>query len=155
MTELERSIAAYATFLDEQSLARSSDHIIQSDPDEGEVIMVDIKIRETGTDRPDDEARRRKWLPYTILAAAAAIVILVAVTLFDGTEDTSEVDVVDNPDDVDAPATPEQAVFGAESSLALADTYLLRGVQLGRHRLSVGPVHRGRHVLGQLQRAHG
>lgn len=116
MIDLERTIADYATFLDEQSLARSSDHIIQSEPDGGEVIMVDIQIRETGTDDTANEASKRRWLPYTILAAAAAILVLVALTLFDGTEQSTPVDVVDTPVDVDVPAPTEEVEPPATSA---------------------------------------
>jgi hypothetical protein len=83
--------------------ARSNDDPIQSEPDEGDLIMVDIQIRPTDTDQPADEDRRR-WLPYTILAAAAALLVIVALTLFDGSEETTPVDVVDSPDVV---VTPE------------------------------------------------
>ena len=47
MNELERSIAAYAQFLDEQSLARSPVHMSELESYEGELIVVDIQTRES------------------------------------------------------------------------------------------------------------
>lgn len=101
MNELERSIAAYAQFLDEQSLARSSDHTSESEVDEGEVIVIDLQTHEPST-APTGETPGRKWLPYAILAAAAVLVLVVALALFDTTEDALRIDVVDN-QEVDEP----------------------------------------------------
>ena len=64
--------------------------------------MVDIQILPTDADQPGDEDRRR-WLPYTILAAAAALLVILALTVFDGSEQSTPVDVVDSPDVVVAP----------------------------------------------------
>ena len=74
--------------LDEQSPAHLG-------PDKGDLIMVDIRTREPETSRPEEETRRR-WVRYTVLAAAAVIIVLVAVTLFDSTEDSS-IDFVGRP----------------------------------------------------------
>ena len=58
-----------------------------------------------------------------IIAAAAAIVVIVAITLFDGTEESTRLDVVDSPADVDTPPaqfvgdgvlTVVGAIFGVE-----------------------------------------
>ena len=111
MIDLERSIADYASFLDEVSLARSPDHITQSEPDEGDLIMVDVQIRDTEA-RQEHEQNRRRWLPYTILAAAAVLVVIIAVALFGGGEESTDIDVVDTPE-VDAPA--ETATEEAEA----------------------------------------
>ena len=60
--------------------------------------MLDIKTRPAGTDDPESRDSRR-WLRYGILAAAAAVLVAIAVALFDGTEESSPVDVVDSPTD--------------------------------------------------------
>lgn len=93
--------------------------------DEGDLIMVDIQTRETDTDHPDDKTGRR-WLPYTVLAAAAVIIVVVgAIALFDGTEETTEVDVVDSPADVVTPEptdeVPSSDVPGDPSAFTESD----------------------------------
>ena len=79
--------------------------------------MVDVQIRDTNTGQEPDPSGR-KWLPYTILAAAAVLIVVIAVALFDGSEESTEVDVVDTPE-VDVPAEQsepaETATEGAEA----------------------------------------
>ena len=80
--------------------------------------MVDDQIRPTETDEPAGGDRRR-WVPYTILAAAAVLVVVIAVTLFDSSEQSAPIDTVDSPDSV---VTPEPG-FGAESALEVVEDY--------------------------------
>lgn len=110
MNELERSIAAYAQYLDEQSLARSRqsltrppDHVSEVESHEGELIVVDIQTRDSNKTSIGEPPRKR-WRPYAIVTAAAAVVLLMvlAFALLGNTDDTFQVDVVDD-QDVDAP----------------------------------------------------
>jgi hypothetical protein len=102
MTDLERSIAAYAEFLDEASRARSADHDLHTEDERGDVIVVDIGTLEKTT----DERVWRRWQPWTLLTAAAVIVVIVAIAAFSGAEESSPTDVVDSPDDTGAPEPP-------------------------------------------------
>jgi hypothetical protein len=88
--------------------AQSPDDTTEFEPDEGDLIMVDIQTRESGTTQTD-EMNRRRWARWAIAAAAAVIVVIVAVTLFDGSEESSPVDTVDQPADIDAPEPSDTA----------------------------------------------
>ena len=92
------------------------DDTTELEPDEGDLIMVDIQTREAET-TPTGGTSPRRWARWAILAAAAVIVVIVAVALFDGTEETG-IRVVDDP-------TPDLVVpeFGPEAALAVADEY--------------------------------
>lgn len=98
--------AATTNFNDEPP-AEPANHTVDSEPDEGDLIMVDIQTQETGTNQTD-EMNRRRWARWAIVAAAAVIIVIVAVALFDGTEESSQIEVVDQPADIDAPEPPEQ-----------------------------------------------
>jgi len=101
MNDLERSIAAYAQFLDEQSLARSPDHVSEVESYEGELIVIDIQTRDSSKTSTGEPPWKR-WLPYAVLTAAAVLVLVLALALFDNTDDTLQIDVVDD-QEVDAP----------------------------------------------------
>ena len=85
MNDLTRSLSAYAEFLDEQSLGRLDDHT-QSNT-QGDVIVLDLLTREAQPES-DEKTPRRKWLPFT-LVAAAIVILLGAVTLFNGGDESS------------------------------------------------------------------
>ena len=88
--------------------------------------MVDIETRGTGTDHPDHKTRRR-WLPFTIFAAVVAIVVIVAVAVLDGTEESTPVETVDSSENFDEPVPtetiPTGPEFGAESASAAIEEY--------------------------------
>jgi hypothetical protein len=118
---------ATATNLNDEPPTESADHTGDSQPHEGDLIMVDIQTEEAGKTQPDEMNRRRLARRAILAAAAAAVVIVIAaVALFDGTEKSAEIDVA-GPADIDAPEpeqlTPEPTIFGAESSLAVVDEY--------------------------------
>jgi hypothetical protein len=129
MTELERSIAAYATFLDEQSLSRSPVPTRQSQPDsppaEGEPTVVQIRTPDADTlPVEDEEQSRRGWLGYAMLAAAAVILALGAIVLTDDSEESAPVDAVADsdfaPTEADALATVEAYYTAFEAGDAAA-----------------------------------
>lgn len=70
--------------------------------------MVDIQTRPPEIELEDQKPRR--WPMYTILVAAAVILIVVAVAVFDGSEESAPIDLVDQPPaqeaSSDAPAAP-------------------------------------------------
>ncbi len=92
--------------LDGGSGARSADHTAWSEPDQRDPIRADIEPRAISTGY-SDERTRRTWLPYGIVAAAAVILAVVAVALFNGDEESSDLDVIGRPADVDSPGQPE------------------------------------------------
>lgn len=104
MTELFEQLANYRLHFDQaighsERPPRSDESAIESEPHEGDLIMVDVPSRSTDT----DQKTPRRWLVYASLAAAAVIVLVVALALFDRTEESSELDVVDSPADVESP----------------------------------------------------
>jgi hypothetical protein len=106
------------------AIASSERHPGENEPDEGDLLMVDIQTRESGTTRTDEMNRRRR-ARWVILAAAAVIVVIVAVALFDGTEENTQSDVVDAPSDVDAPEPTEEVVLApGDVALAVSSDYI-------------------------------
>lgn len=87
MNELERSIAAYAQFLDDQSLARARqsltrlpDHVSEVESYEGELLVVDIQTPDSSKMSTGEPPRKRSQ-PYAILTAAAAAVLELVLAL--------------------------------------------------------------------------
>jgi hypothetical protein len=123
MTDLVEQLANYGEHFDRaighrESPLRSADHFDTFEPDEGDLIMVDIQTREPDTGQTD----RRRWGGMAILAAAAVIIVIVAVALFNDPDETDELEVATQ--DVDTtPGAPESLPFGAESSSAIVDDY--------------------------------
>ncbi len=117
---------AIAKSFDDEPPNESADQTVASQSHEGDLIMVDIQTQEAGETQAD-EMNRRKLARRAILAAAAVVIAVIAVALFDGAEKSSEIEVVERPADIDAPEpeqlTPEPTVFGAERSMAVADAY--------------------------------
>ena len=117
---------AIAKSFDDEPPTESADQTVDSQSHEGDLIIVDIQTQEAGKTQAE-EMNRRKMARRAILATAAIVIAATAVALFDGSEKPSEIDVVESPADIDAPEpdqlTPEPTVFGAESSMAVADAY--------------------------------
>jgi hypothetical protein len=105
-------------------VAQPPDDTTEFEADEGDLIMVDIQTRESEATQAG-EMNRRRWAGWAILAAAAVIVVILAVALFDGSEESLPVDVVDDPSDVDAPEPTEQVVLSpGEQALAVSGEYI-------------------------------
>jgi len=74
------------------AIASSERHTGENEPDEGDLIMVDIQTRPT-----DIDPSSRRWVPYLLAAAAAAALMVGTVALFGGTDNASDIDITDNP----------------------------------------------------------
>ena len=87
--------------------AQSPDDTAEFEPDEGDLIMVDIQTRPT-----DIDPSSRRWVPYLLAAAAAAALVVGTVALFGGTDNASDIDITDNPtestEETPAPDPAEQ-----------------------------------------------
>ena len=105
--------AEIETALHEERLtAHSLDRNGELGPEEGDLIMVDIQTRGPDSQEPDAVTRR---IPrrYVGLAAAAAIIAIVAIVSFDGSEDASVI--------VDEPIVDD--LFAASDALTTVEAY--------------------------------
>lgn len=114
MTDLIEQLQNYGQHFDRaighnEPSARSNDHPIQSEPDGGDLIMVDIQTRPTDT---DTDPPSRRWVPYLLAAAAAAALVVGTVALFGGTDNASDIVITDSPtestEETPAPDPTEQ-----------------------------------------------
>ncbi len=113
-------------------VAPSPNHTTKFGPDERELIMIDAPNGETATARMNWRSRPRLGM----LAAAAAVILIGGIVLFNSddstrinSDDSTRIDLVDTPTDVDDSEpteqfAPEIPVFGRESSLAVVEDYL-------------------------------
>jgi hypothetical protein len=116
--------AAEAAGIRGKNVAPPPDDTTEFEPDEGDLIMVDIQTGESEA-APTDKINRRRWAGRAIVAAAAVILVIVAVAMFDSTEESIQIDVVDDPSDVDAPEPTEQVVLSpGEQALAVSGGYI-------------------------------
>jgi hypothetical protein len=77
MTDLIEQLQNYGQHFDRaighnEPSARSNDHPIQSEPDEGDLIVVDIQTVPPETEPLTDQPGR-KWLPYALDTATGFV----------------------------------------------------------------------------------
>jgi ketosteroid isomerase-like protein len=110
------------------------------EPDEGELIMVDIQSREAGS----EQEGRRSWARLAILSAAAAVIVVVAVALFNDADETTEIDAASQGGDTTPAAVIAEylVVFNAEDAEAVmvfyAEDIVIEGHPLDPDGISTG-----------------